>query len=404
MKIITLIFGLFATLMFANGISLAVFEGQYFIETSVFLGIAGIFIKMPSGSLAMSIAVQDSQGILTKGLVAVYKERPQVTSFLRSFFPSVESMTNTVSIAVERGSEYIAVDVKQYTDGNRNSFDSSTERLIKPPLYKEWLTVNEHRLYDQVIFAISQGQTTFFKEITADLATQLMRLRDKIERGIELQCSQVLESGVVQLTNNTDIDFKRKSASLVAYNVANDFTVGTVDPYRVLKEGATFTRTKGKSQGSIFNVIMGDDVVDAFLNNTIVKARADIRDFELDLIREPQRNSTGGVLHGRVSAGPYKFNIWSYPEYYDIPGGALNNPYLNTKKLVILPEKPNFITSFAAVPQLIGTDGTIPQSGAFLIEEFFNREKAYHRQRIQSAPIAIPVAIDQMYTIQVIAP
>jgi len=401
-KIFTLIFGICATLMVANGISFAMFDGQHLAEITGVLSLGGLFIALPTGALAFALPLTESQGLFTKGLIAVYKEMPQVTSFLRSFFPSVEKMTKEISIAVQRGSEMVAVDVARYSDGNRNSFDKSTEKIMVPPLYHEYLNANEHRLYDQVVTAISQGNTTFFKEITSELADQLMMLKDKIERAIELQCAQVLETGVVQLANNTDIDFQRKAASLVAYNVANDFSVGTVDPYRVLKDGATFIRTKGKSQGTVYNVIMGDTVISDFMNNTIVKERADIRNFHLDQVREPQKNATGGVLHGRVSAGPYTFNLWTYPEYYDTKL-ASNIPYMNDKKLVIIPDNPKFHTAFAAVPQLISKAGTIPQSGAYLMQTFIDEKAGSHQEHIKSAPIVVPVAIDQIYTIQTVA-
>lgn len=404
-NLLNFIFAIFAVMLSANAISTVAFEGQFMAETAIGLTALSAIVGslVPAGALGVNIAVNDSQGLYTKKLVASYRELVSTTSFLRSFFPSVEHMTKEISIAVKRGSEYVAVDVARYSDGNRNTFDKSSEKIMIPPLYHEYLSVNEHRLYDQVIMGLSQGNTTFFRELVAEQAIDLMELQKKIERSIELQCAQVLETGVVSLDAVTDIDFQRKAASLVAYNVANDFSVGTVDPYAVLKAGATFIRTKGKSQGSVYNVIMGDTVLTDFLNNTIVKARADIRNFTLDQVREPQKDATGGVLHGEVSAGAYKFRIWSYPEYYDTIS-ALNNPYMNDKKLVIIPDNPNFKTAFAAVPQLIGENGTIPQKGAYLTQDFRDEKAASHEQHIKSAPIAIPVAIDQIYTIQVVAP
>lgn len=402
-NLITLVFGMIATLFVAQGISTVAFDGQYLVETTAALTVGSLFIVIPSGSLAFALPLTESQGLFTKGLIAVYKEIPATTSFLRSFFPSVESMTKEVSIAVRRGSEFVAVDVAVYSDGNRNTFDKSTEKIMVPPLYHEYLTANEHRLYDQVITAIANGNVTYFKEITAELALDLMELRKKIERAVELQCAQVLETGVVQLANNTDINFQRKAASLIAYTAGNDFNIGTVSPYNVLKTGANFIRTKGKSNGSVYNVIMGDLALDAFLNNTIVQARADVRNFQLDQIREPQKNSTGGVLHGRVSAGAYSFNIWSYPEFYD-NATSLNNSYIDPKKIIILPENPNFKTAYGAVPQLISQAGTIPQSGAYLMQQFIDEKKGAHEEHIKSAPIAVPVAVDQIWTAQVVAP
>ena len=45
-----------------------------------------------------------------------------VPSFLRSFFPVKTTASKYVSIEVQRGTEYAAVDVLRGTDGNRNTF------------------------------------------------------------------------------------------------------------------------------------------------------------------------------------------------------------------------------------------------------------------------------------------
>lgn len=381
---------------------IAPFAGEYAIETTVGLMLAGslAYKYAPGGSL-FTIPIQDAQGVFTKGLISVYKERTTAMSFLRSFFKPVESMTKEISIAVRRGTEKVATDVVRYSDGNRNTFDKSSEKIFVPPLYYEYLTANDHRLYDQVITAISTGNTTYFAEMTAELADDLMELQDKIERAIELQCAQILQTGIISLNSTTDIDFKRKAASLVAYNAANDFAINTVDPSKVIEQGCIFIRQKGKSQGGTFNAILGSDALNALLNNTIIKERGDVRSFDLMNIREPQRNAVGATLHGQLTCGSYKVNLWTYPEYYDNASGV-STPYIDGKKVIVMPEAPEFKLAYAAVPQLI-KNGTVPQKGAYLIQEFMDEEKTAHKISIKSAPVAIPVAIDQLYTVTVLS-
>ncbi|MBL4810561.1 MAG: major capsid protein, partial [Phycisphaerales bacterium] len=139
----------------------------------------------------------------------------------------------------------------------------------------------------------------------------------------------------------------------------------------------------------------------AFLSNTIVKERADIRNFSLDSVRAPQRNSVGGTLHGEVTAGAYTFRIWTYAEYYDDANGN-STPYINESKIIILPEAPKFNLTFGAVPQLI-ENGAVPQKGAYLIQDFIDQRATTHEVHIKSAGVAIPVAIDQIYTAKVVA-
>jgi hypothetical protein len=379
----------------------APFAGEYSLEVSLgLLGLGALAYHFAPSGVLFNIPVQDARGIFTKGLISVYKEKTTVTSFLRSFFTPVESMTKEVSIAVRRGTEKVATDVVRYSDGNRNTFDKSSEKLFVPPLYHEYLTANDHRLYDQVITALAEGNTTYFAEMTAELAEDLMELQNKIERAVELQCAQIMQTGIITLNSNTDIDFKRKAASIVAYNAANDFSVNTVDPSAVIRTGCEFIRQKGKSQGGTFNSILGGEALNALINNDIIKERGDVRDYDLMNIREPQRNAVGATLHGQLSCGAYKVNLWTYPEYYDNASGT-STPYIDPKKVIVMPESPKFTLAYAAVPQLI-ENGTIPQRGAYLVQEFMDRKKTAHEIHIKSAPVAIPVAIDQLYTVTVL--
>jgi len=349
----------------------------------------------------MSIAVQDARALLTKGLVAVYKEMPKTTSFLRSFFTVKESMTEKVSIEVRRGSEKVAVDVTRYDDGNLNIVSKSTEKLIKPPMYDEYIIANDHELYQVAVGAIQTGQgETYFKQLIDGLAEDMSMSVDKIYRAMEKQAADVLETGVVSLTNNANIDYGRKAASLVAYGAARDFSIATVNPKEVFLTALKFIREKGKAQGSVYNAILGGEVLSALFSNPLFQAEGDLKDWSLDSIREPQRNSVGGTLHGQISVGSYKVNLWTYPEVYDLAGAQV--PYINEKKMIIIPETTNFVMAFSAVPQLIENGGVIPQKGAILMTEYFDMKKTAHEMHAKSCPIAIPVAVDQIHTTTVL--
>ena len=380
---------------------IAPFAGGYGLA---FLGLAIVSLFIPEAKGAMmAISPVQAQSLFTDKLIAVYKEKVSVTSFLRSFFTPIESQTKYVSIAVKRGLEKIAVDVNRFSDGTRNTFSKESLKEFLPPYFDEYFTANEHRLYDTVVAMLAVGNTTYFAQMTAELAEDLMTLQMKIERAIELQCAQIFQSGVITLNSGENIDFKRKAASIVAYNVANDFNVGTVSPYKVLQAGCEFIRTKGKVQGGVFNAILGSEAMTALQDNTIVQKRADIKNFSLDMVRDPQRNSVGGTLHGEISCGSYKVRLWTYPEYYDNASNVAV-PYIDPKKVILLPEQTQFNIAYAAVPQLISENGTIPQKGAYLVQDFRNEEKGSHTVHIKSAPIAIPTAIDTIYTVDVVAP
>jgi hypothetical protein len=354
-----------------------------------------------------TITTQDARGVFTKALIAVYKERTAPTAFLRSFFTTKEVSTLEVSIEVQRGTEKIAVDVERGTEGNRNQFSKSSEKIFVPPYYKEYFDATELDFYDRLFTSNGTVDTITFGQWMDTVVEKLGMLQDKIERAYELQASQVLETGIVTLNSGDNIDFKRKAASLVALAGADLWDAGTSNPYNDLEDAATFVRTKGKSMGNIFNVILGSSALNAFLNNTVVKERADIRRISLDSVRMPQKESVGGVLHGEVAAGAYVFRLWTYPEFYDTEA-AENIPYMNDKKVVVLPENPKFVIGFAGVPQLLGKKadvgaGISAKRGAYSVGEYLDERNTSHVIEIKSAGIAIPVSVDQLYTVQVLS-
>src|SRR5437016_1331533 len=97
-----------------------------------------------------SIQVSDAQGLFTSRLIAVYRERPKVMNFLRSFFPSEIGTSLEVSIQVQRGKEKVAVDVMRGDDGNRNQWTRSTEKMFIPPYFREKFDATKLQLYDRL--------------------------------------------------------------------------------------------------------------------------------------------------------------------------------------------------------------------------------------------------------------
>ena len=355
------------------------------------------------------ISTVEARGEFTKRLVSVYNERTAPSAFLRSFFPSKESMTLEVSIEVRRGTEKIAVDVARGTRGNSNKFTKSTEKIFVPPYYREYFSATDLDFYDRLF---SRSETVdldpaTFAEWLDTVMEKIEALRDKIDRAYELQCAEVLDTGIVSLKSGDNIDFKRKVASMVTLTGAFWDNAAT-DPTTSLITGLQFLRTEGKWNGATVNAIMGQDAFQALVNNEKFQKKSDIKDFDLNLIREPQRNAEGAALQGSLSAGSWKVIIWTYPQYYTNTAGA-ETPYIGSKKVILLPDAPKFVFAFGGIPTLRLTgNNNIPQTiapvrGSYVVGEYLDPRKATHEFDIQSAGIAVPVAVDQLYTLQVLA-
>jgi len=347
------------------------------------------------------IASSDVRGLFTKMLLDVYKEITEPTSFLRSFYKTKESSTKTLSIEVQRNSEKIAVDVARGTEGNRNTWDISTEKIFQPPFYREFFDATHLDLYDR-LFTDQAMESGVFADFLQVMAEKLKQLQNKIERSYEKQASEVFETGVVQLQAGINIDFKRKALSLVDKGAGFYWKTGTVDPNKDLEAAANFIRKEGKSSAGTLTVIMGSTAWTDYLNNTIVKERADIRNFKLDDLVSPQKGTTGGTFHGQVAGGSYRFNIWTYPQFFENTSGTLVD-YINPKKIIVVPEITRYTLGFAAVPQLVTKTGGRVRKGAFIVDDYIDERNVAHIFDMKSAGIAIPVAVDTIHTTQVVA-
>ena len=346
----------------------------------------------------MAIPASQVRALFTQKLIDVYQERIRPTAFLRGFFPAVTEPTRYVEIEVERMGEKIAVDVVRGTEGNRNVFARSTQKIFEPPMYREYFDATHLDLYDRVLGSQDGANGRLFARLLNTIADKLGSLQDKIERSIELQCAQVLLDGIVQ-TSLGNIDYKRKAGSLVDGN-ANYFETGSMNPFPVFEAAGVFLRTYGKSTDGHFNVILGATAFSQLLLNSKFQTRQNLFHMKLDDVTGPARNGTGAVFHGRISSDNYTFDLWTYPQIYEDANGA-NQPYIHNQKMVVIPSSPRFKTAFAAVPQLIGEEGQVPVQAPFVLGNFRDKRNATHEFDIQSAPLAIPVAVDQIYTAKV---
>lgn len=346
------------------------------------------------------ISTTDAQGLSTKAMIAAYRERISPTNFLRSFFPNKVTGAKEVSIQVRRGFEKIAVDVQRGSDGNKNRWSLSTEKIFVPPYFKEFFDSTELQLYDRLYGATEIDDATFAALIN-DIVDHQMELQEKIERTYELYCSQVLESGIVQLKQGINIDFKRKSASLVD-DGAGQYFADAIDPFKKFETGCKFMREKGKSGDAVFNALCGDAALADLLANAKFLTRQNLFNMSLDQVTGPARNNAGATFHGIITAGSYKVQLWAYPQVYDDPDTSASTPYLNSKKVIMIPSNPRFHFAFGGVPQLL-KPGTPPQVGAFIFSDYIDEKHKTHEYYVESAGVPVPVAIDQIYTFKAVA-
>lgn len=346
------------------------------------------------------ISVTQARQLFTQEMVAHFSDRRAPKAFFRSFFSETESNSRYVSITVERNKEKVAVDVVRGTGGNRNSISKSTQKVFDPANYDEYFDATELDCYEELYVSEGSVSSISFGKFLLAASEKMEMMFDKVDRAYEVQASQALVDGIVVLKNG-NIDFKRKAASLVAYNAAHNWADNAIDPNTKLTEGAEFLNHTGKMIGNVVNVVMGDLAYAAYLNNAKVQARALQVQWGMDALAPAIKDSVGRVYHGEISVGAYRMRIWTYPDTY-LDANDVQQKYMHPKKVLMLPEMPKNVLSYAAVLQLLST-GIAPKKGKFITYEHADERNATHEMGVKSAGIAVPVAVDQAYTVQVLA-
>lgn len=361
-----------------------------------------------------TISTSQARAEFTSMCVDVFRTELPAYNFLRSAFKTSQNFTKYISIQVERDYELTAVDVLRGTEGNRNNFSISKEKVFEPPYYSEVIELTDIDLYDR-LFGSTAIDAGIYQQLVATIARRLRQLRDKIERSYEKQVAEIYELGTTTFSQATSINWGRAAGSLVANSAGNTWATGTVDPFSTIAAGCQYVRQVGKSGDYIMDCLLGDTAASDLMNNTIFKERVTQNlNNNIDILTPANRDARGANWMGQLTCGSFKVNLWTYPQTYDVVTSGTNTPtpYLNAKKAIILPVNKHFHLGFAAVPQVLveggasqGNSGIMPtmEASDYVVDQYVDQMNSSHKMRIKSAGLAIPTAVDQIYTVQVVA-
>jgi hypothetical protein len=354
-----------------------------------------------------TIPISEVKPLYTTLIAARYDELNKIkaTGALRGMFKDNITRVMFPSYDVRRGSEKVALNVVLGHQGVRTQITKATQKILDPFYFRLYFDSTQLECYWNLFGSTSISENVM-TEFVDGVATATKANQDMIERAQELWSSEVLEFGTCTSSDGSVADFKRKAASMVNTGAGTFWADAGIDPYAQLGDGGTFIRKYGKYMGGVFNVTMGEQALADFLNNPIVKARNDLKMWKLDNIVTPDMNAEGMVYHGTITCGSYTMHIWTYPQFYeDASNGNALTAYWPTKKVVITVPNPEFQFIYAATPQLI-TPGQSTASliaSKFVMSEYIDLKARAHEFHIESRGLPTPLAVDTIYTRQVVA-
>lgn len=361
----------------------------------------------------MAISIIEHSAALTHKIVSVFDEKIPVRGGFMAWFPRETTASLLVDTRVRRGTRRIAVDVLRFTEGNKTKMTRLTENLYQPPFYREEYDFNRDMIYmNSVALGGVTGSPTVNKMIASNAVKALEENRDSIERAIQKQQSEVLQTGIITLINGDNIDFRRKAASMVDVDTTGDYwsVAATAKPLDDIAAAGVFLRDVGNSSGNVLNVVMRSSAMNAFFATTQVKEQADIRWIERVNVGMPQfENTTGFTYNGQIGGGDFVINLWTYNEMYEDDNGV-SHYYLDNDNVIVLPEDFRGKTVFGGLPTLadvsvggVSTKQPAVVEAEYLLRGYYDEKTISSTLELTSAPIVIPEAVDKIYTMKVLA-
>lgn len=316
-----------------------------------------------------------------------------------------------VEIDIVRSEEDVSIVIQDLGAGYRmNSADLYTNKQFTPPVHKEAVPLNAAELIKRMPGQDPFKSPNFRANLVLKMFDGMRKIQRKIVRAIELQSSQVLQTGIVTLTdiNGTalyTLDYKPKAAhfptagtswasATLAQKIADLTTLcdrirtnGLVDPDELTFGAAAWE-----------NLCQTAGFLDRF-----DKLRANF-----GMITPMDRRGGGGIYRGVIELGNYKLDVFTTDGRYKNPQTGVSTTFMHTGRVVVRATSGRMDATFGAIPnigQLLGAGNrllpelpTRMSSTAAGMDMFTNVWLAPDGESlfggVGSRPLMVPVAID----------
>lgn len=297
---------------------------------------------------------------VTKRMISAYFQEASPTAFFSGMFqarPENFHSSEEVEIDIVRGEEDVSIVVQDFSTGYRiNSADLYTNKGFKPPIHKEAIPLNAFDLIKRMPGMNPFESPDFRANIVTKMFNGMRKVERKIRRSIELQASQVMQTGVVTLTDGA-------GTALYTLNYAPKAThfptAGTTWASATLAQ-------KIADLTSLCDVIRGDGLTDPdelvvgatawenLIQTTGFLDRLDARRADLGMITPMSARGGGGIYRGTLELGNYKLDVFTYNGRYKHPQTGVSTAFLDPGKVIVRSSAARMDATFGTVPN-IGT-------------------------------------------------
>lgn len=349
-------------------------------------------------------------GQTTRQMIALYEQEASPTMFLSGLLRSPARnfhTTEEVEFDIIRSGEDVATVITDLsTGGNLNELDGYTNKSFKPPIFQEQAALNSFDLIKRQAGVDPFQSPDFQANATLKAFSLIRKLDDMVRRAVELQASQMFQTGVLTLLNKAGVasyslDYKPKVTHFPT--VAISWSSGSSDKLGDIQSLGNVIRQDGLSDPNM--LIFGETAWSQFINDTNVLAQLDTRRVGIGEIR-PENRGEGAVFQGFIWIGSYRYEMWTYTGRYKHPTTGVPTKFIADDKVIVMDGSARFDLTFGAIP-LINTGQPpalpgLPQrmnstTGGFGIttNSWVTQNGTSLFVSAGSRPLCIPTAIDR---------
>lgn len=293
-------------------------------------------------------------------LIDLYLEDASAPMFLSGFFrspPQNFHTTEFVEIDIQRDGEDVAIAIQDLSlPANRNDSSVYSNKRLAPPIYDEEGAVTAFDMIQRVPGQNPFTNPNYAANATRQAFTIFRKLENKIRRAIELQASQVLQTGQLNLINKAGvvvytIDFSPKNTHFVTPTAwaANG---STGDPLADLASITNVIRRDGKREPK--RATFGAGAFQRFLANAKVQTVLESRRGVLAEVA-PVSRGQGATFQGWVWVGHYRLEMWTYDGFYLHPQTGAQTTFVGDNK-VIIDSDGRLDLTYGAIPMIVAPD------------------------------------------------
>jgi len=264
--------------------------------------------------------------------------------FLSGFFQAdgVDAFHNQKKIQIdkEQEAERVAIPVDSVTSNyNFNNSNDRDEMEVTPPVYKEGEKVSTEDLYDRAT-GVDPYKNNDFQRNGSRLAFKAaVRLRRKVRRALELQASQILTTGELDLIDDSGatkyaLDYNMSSSLFPTASVAWS-TAATAVPLDDIGGLCQVIRLGGNDAKI---AIMSAESFEAAMAVTAFEKRFTAVNANVGALQDMRNPGTrNGNFRGRLQVYDWTLDIYTYGAVYDaITTGTAGTKYVTAKKCIIM--------------------------------------------------------------------